>query len=75
MSDTPPTDPLLASILAAVRYAVGLGTTYLIGKGVITLDQVPGILTAAAAAATVGYGIWKTHSRQQKLVDASPGLK
>lgn len=65
MSDTA---PIPAAALAGLRVLIGAGVSFGIGKGWIDPSNVEGVTSIAIAVATVGWGIYKTHNRQKKLV-------
>ena len=64
MTDLPSTvktDPPLINkeqLLSGVRYVVGIGTTWAIGKGYISQDEATQILAMAIPAAMLVWGIW-----------------
>jgi hypothetical protein len=64
------TDPLPATAAALLRYAVGIAGPWLVAKGYVDADSLPGVVTLIISAVTVGYGLYRTHNRQAKLVTA-----
>lgn len=59
---------LPSTLAAALRYAIALGGPLLIQRGILPADSLEGVTTIIVTAATVGYGLWKTHQRKSQLV-------
>jgi hypothetical protein len=58
----------LASLL---RYLVATLGTFLVAKGYVNAENLDGIATLAVTAATVGYGVYKSHQNRSKLIVAA----
>jgi hypothetical protein len=71
MPDTITTEALPATIAALLRYAVSAFGAFAVGKGWVSPESLPGVAAMIVSIATVAYGLWKTHSRQTKLVAAT----
>lgn len=64
------TEALPASAAALLRYAIGIAGPWLVAKGYVSADSLPGVVTLIISATTVAYGVYRTHTRQTKLVTA-----
>lgn len=63
-----PTDPKLAALLAGLRTVVAAAGPFLVAKGWLSADSLPGLLALVTSAVTFGYGVYRTHQRQVVLV-------
>lgn len=66
MTDVP-SDPMPATLYAALRYAIGILGPIAVQKGWLGESDLPNISALTISAATVAYGLWKTHQRQKAL--------
>jgi hypothetical protein len=63
---------------AALRTAVAVVGPSLIASGYLPAGSLEGVTTIVITAASICYGIWKTHQRKVQLVaaaDAAPNSK
>lgn len=58
MGTTPETNPLLSSILSAVRTAIAFGGGFVVARGYLTSDQLAQIGGILATAIPLAFGIW-----------------
>jgi hypothetical protein len=66
---------LPTTLAAAFRYAISILGTFLVARGIIPVEHIEGVITLILTAATVGYGLYKTHQNRKKLIvtaDAAP---
>ncbi len=68
----PPSAPMPATLVAAVRYAIGILGPLAVSKGWLGESDLPNFGALVTSAAFVAYGLWKTHDRQIRLNDAAP---
>ena len=62
---------LPSTLAAAVRYGVALLLPMLVQRGILPAESTEGVLAIVMTAATVAYGLWKTHQRKTQLVVAA----
>jgi hypothetical protein len=62
---------LPTTLAAALRYGISILGTFLVARGIIPAENIEGIITLLITVATVGYGLWKTHSNRAKLTVAA----
>lgn len=64
---SPPTQPVPATLMAAVRYLIGILVPIAVQRGWLGENEAANLSALAVAGVTVGYGLWKTHERQAQL--------
>lgn len=68
----PPSNPMPATLVAALRYAIGIATPIAVQRGWLGESDVANVSALVMAGATVLYGLWKTHDRQTRLNNPAP---
>lgn len=66
---------LPATLSSAIRWLLGLGLTFAVGRGWISQENVEGVGAAIIAIGVALYGIYQTNKRQGQLIvtaDAAP---
>lgn len=66
-----PASPKQATAMAAVRILVAVVGPFAVAKGWVDTEHVEGVAALAVSAGTALYGLFKTHSRQKRLVASS----
>lgn len=69
---TPPSAPMPATLVAALRYAIGILGPLAVSKGWLGESDLPNFGALVTSAAFVAYGLWKTHDRQTRLNNSAP---
>lgn len=68
----PPSNPMPATLVAALRYLVAVLLPLGVQKGWWGQSDVANVSALLMAAGTALYGLWKTHDRQTRLNNPAP---
>lgn len=64
------TDPLVSSILSAVRTVIAFGGGFVVARGWLTSDQLAQVGGLLATAIPLAFGIWSQIRNKQAVRDA-----